>query len=151
MNKTNHPASIKQGMTLVEIMIVIAILGLLISLGVPGYIRSREKARMDACVNNLRMIEHAADQYRIDENLTTVTPVQLVRLWPSSTTAKSITSYINKQLFCPNGGFYRGGSNAGVIQTDLEANGVPNCTTTAAGTTVTNTVTGYTDFPHRIN
>ena len=124
------------GFTLVEMMIVVSILALLVSLGVPGYLRSRNKSRQDTCVNNLRMIEHAADQYRIDNNLAISTNVSIVWLWPSTTTAKDVSSYINKQLACPSLGAYFGGNTTtGVANTDktntalINANGFPHCVT----------------------
>ena len=106
------------GFTMVEVMIVVAIIGILVTLGVPGFIRSRDKARRDTCVNNLRMIENAADQYRIDNNLTITTNTQITWLWPSTSTAKDVSSYINKQLFCPAKGtnVYVGGGGTTLPQ-----------------------------------
>jgi prepilin-type N-terminal cleavage/methylation domain-containing protein len=139
--------------TMVEIMIVIAVLGILVALGVPGWLRSRDKARRDVCINNLRMIENAADQYRIDLNLATATDVDMVWLWPSTSTAKSVSSYINRQLFCPAGGAveYRGGKNDGSINSggsasQIEANGVPHCVDTGTG----NDFQDGTEFEHSI-
>ena len=47
------------GFTLVEIMIVVAIIGLLASIAVPNFIKSRQQAQKIACINNLRQIEGA--------------------------------------------------------------------------------------------
>jgi prepilin-type N-terminal cleavage/methylation domain-containing protein len=129
-----------EGMTLVEIMIVLAILGLLVSLGVPGFLQSRNKARKDTCVNNLRMIENAADQYRIDNNLALTKDTSILWLWPNSATTKDISSYINKQLRCPvSTNQYVGGTSAvyGIsttLPTDLNiaANGFPHCKSSTA-------------------
>ncbi len=122
------------GFSLVEMMIVVAILGLLVTLGVPGFIRSRDKARRDTCVNNLRIIENAADQYRIDYNLSFSTPVSIISLWPSSSSVKNVSSYINKQLFCPvKTNKYVGGTDSGKTSLpsdmNITANGSPHCST----------------------
>ncbi|EKD28725.1 MAG: hypothetical protein ACD_79C00233G0002 [uncultured bacterium] len=132
MKKTNNNKF--KGMTLIEILMVVAILGLLVSLGVPGYIKSRNKSRRDTCINNLRMIENAADQYRIDLNISTANTVDITWLWPSSAGTKSVTSYINKQLKCPVGtaNIYVGGANGNALNatktdTIISANGYPHC------------------------
>ena len=136
------------GFSLVEMMIVVAILGLLVTLGVPGFMRSRDKARKDTCINNLRMIENAADQYRIDFNLPFATPVSILSLWPSSSSVKNVSSYINKQLFCPVGtNKYVGGDSSGKTNDSLiSANGAPHCVTQSS-----NTIYKSNDFEHKID
>jgi len=56
----------KSGFTLVEIMIVVAIIGLLAAIAVPAFMKARNNARRSACCNNLRLIESAKDNYAID-------------------------------------------------------------------------------------
>ena len=56
----------KTGFTLVEIMIVVAIIGLLAAIAVPAFMKARNNARRAACCNNLRLIEGAKDNYAID-------------------------------------------------------------------------------------
>ena len=53
----------KLGFTLVEIMIVVAIIGLLAAIAVPSFMKARDNARKSACINNLRQIQSAKDQY----------------------------------------------------------------------------------------
>lgn len=54
------------GFTLVEIMIVVAIIGLLAAIAIPAFMKARNSARRNACVNNLRQIDGAKDQYALE-------------------------------------------------------------------------------------
>ena len=49
----------RKGFTLVEIMIVVAIIGMLAAIAIPSFMKSRSEARKSTCVNNLRLIDHA--------------------------------------------------------------------------------------------
>jgi len=59
----------KQGFTLVEIMIVVAIIGLLAAIGIPSFSKARNTSREKSCVNNLRIIDGAKEQHAMDANL----------------------------------------------------------------------------------
>ena len=54
------------GFTLVEIMIVVAIIALLAAIAVPGFLRARKRSQASKIINDLRMIDSAADQYAIE-------------------------------------------------------------------------------------
>jgi prepilin-type N-terminal cleavage/methylation domain-containing protein len=54
------------GFTLVEIMIVVAIIALLAAIAVPGFLRSRKRSQASKVLNDLRMIDAAMDQYAIE-------------------------------------------------------------------------------------
>jgi len=60
----------KQGFTLIEIMIVVLIIGMLAAIAVPSFMKARENSRKNACINNLRQIDAAKEQYAMEENLT---------------------------------------------------------------------------------
>ena len=54
------------GFTLVEIMIVVAIIGLLASIAVPNFVKSRERAQIDSCINSLRSIDGMKQQWALE-------------------------------------------------------------------------------------
>jgi prepilin-type N-terminal cleavage/methylation domain-containing protein len=80
------------GFTLVEIMIVVAIIALLAAIAVPGFIRARKRSQASRILEDLRMIDAAIDQYAIETNKTTNQSVS----W-----SPDITAYLkpNSQLF----------------------------------------------------
>ena len=63
-----HPAAGRRAFTLVEIMIVCAIIALLAAIAVPGFLRSRKRAQGVAVRTDLRLIDAAMDQYAIEYN-----------------------------------------------------------------------------------
>ena len=56
----------KQGFTLVEIMIVVLIIGLLAAIAIPNFIKARKTTQMNACIDNLRVIQGAVEQFRME-------------------------------------------------------------------------------------
>jgi prepilin-type N-terminal cleavage/methylation domain-containing protein len=56
----------RAGFTLVEIMIVVAIIALLAAIAVPGFLRARKRSQASKILNDLRMIDSAIDQYAIE-------------------------------------------------------------------------------------
>jgi prepilin-type N-terminal cleavage/methylation domain-containing protein len=63
LNKLNKR---RGGFTLVEIMIVVAIIALLAAIAVPGFLRARKRSQASKILNDLRMIDSAVDQYAIE-------------------------------------------------------------------------------------
>jgi prepilin-type N-terminal cleavage/methylation domain-containing protein len=63
--KTNR----KSGFTLVEIMIVVAIIGLLAAIAIPNFVKARTTAQSNACINNLRQIDGAKEQSALENKL----------------------------------------------------------------------------------
>ena len=65
LNKLNNR---RAGFTLVEIMIVVAIIALLAAIAVPGFLRARKRSQASRIINDLRLIDSAVDQYAIENN-----------------------------------------------------------------------------------
>jgi prepilin-type N-terminal cleavage/methylation domain-containing protein len=63
------------GFTLVEIMIVVAIIALLAAIAVPNFLRARMRSQATRVLEDLRMIDSAIDQYAIETNKATNAPV----------------------------------------------------------------------------
>lgn len=67
----------RAGFTLVEIMIVVAIIALLAAIAVPGFLRARKRSQASRIINDLRLIDSAIDQYAIETNKTSGASVQV--------------------------------------------------------------------------
>ena len=65
----------RAGFTLVEIMIVVAIIALLAAIAVPGFLRSRKRSQASRIINDLRLIDSAIDQYSIETSKKSGDPV----------------------------------------------------------------------------
>ncbi|HEV2097149.1 MAG TPA: prepilin-type N-terminal cleavage/methylation domain-containing protein [Chthoniobacterales bacterium] len=79
LNKLNNR---RGGFTLVEIMIVVAIIALLAAIAVPGFLRARKRSQATKILNDLRMIDAAVDQYAIETNKQTGNTVAIAS-WTS--------------------------------------------------------------------
>ena len=74
LNKLNKR---RGGFTLVEIMIVVAIIALLAAIAVPGFLRARKRSQASRIINDLRLIDSAVDQYAIETNKKSGDPVKV--------------------------------------------------------------------------
>lgn len=98
-------ASVKKGFTLVEIMIVVAIIGIIIAIAVPAFLRARENARGRACQENLSKIDGAKEQYAIEKKIGNNEAVDMDDLANADG-----TGYLKSVPTCPAGGTYTEGN-----------------------------------------
>ena len=103
--KTNK-SPIRAGFTLVEIMIVVAIIGLLASIAIPNFVKSRATAQANACINNLKQIDAAANQFALEAHKTTGASIS----YPSDLTPYIKLNSQNSIPPCPAGGTYTVGT-----------------------------------------
>jgi prepilin-type N-terminal cleavage/methylation domain-containing protein len=95
LNKINKR---RGGFTLVEIMIVVAIIALLAAIAVPGFLRARKRSQASRILNDLRLIDAAVDQYAIETNRATGFQV-LVTDWTNYLKKGSILYNTGADLF----------------------------------------------------
>ncbi len=100
----------KNGFTLVEIMVVVAIIGLLAAFAVPNFAKARQRTQRQVCIANLKQIEEAKFLWSIDGG--TGTPVM----------GDLVPDYVKEAPTCPSGGTY----TVGDMDTD------PSCSKAAS-------------------
>jgi prepilin-type N-terminal cleavage/methylation domain-containing protein len=101
-------ASRKAGFTLVEIMIVVAIIGLLAAIAIPNFVKARATSQANACINNLRQLDGAVQQWALEMKQQPTAQYQLTDLYPYIKLANSNGTSILPA--CPAGGTYSAGA-----------------------------------------
>jgi prepilin-type N-terminal cleavage/methylation domain-containing protein len=100
MNKNKN--SEQSAFTLVEIMIVVAIIGLLAAIAIPNFVKARATSQANACINNLRKIEDAANIFALEKGKTTGGAIN----FPTDLTPYIKLNSAGSIPTCPAGGTY---------------------------------------------
>ena len=105
MNTKQNSVNSNKGFTLVEIMIVVAIIGLLAAIAIPNFVKAREASQKSACISNLKQIEGAIAVYAMENGKATA---DTVILDATDTTAGLFgdKGYIKTTPVCAAGGTY---------------------------------------------
>jgi prepilin-type N-terminal cleavage/methylation domain-containing protein len=88
--------------TLVEIMIVVAIIGLLAAIAIPNFVKARATSQANACINNLRQLDAAANQFALEQGKTTGAAIN----YPGDLTPYIKMNSAGSIPVCPAGGSY---------------------------------------------
>jgi prepilin-type N-terminal cleavage/methylation domain-containing protein len=103
-----------EGFTLIEIMIVVGLIGLLAVIAIPNWVHARTTSQTNACINNLRQICGAAQQWALDN-----------RKGPGATVApEEVLPYLRHAVVCPAGG---SAATFGTSYSLTTVCGVPTC------------------------
>ena len=98
----------RKGFTLVEIMIVVAIIGLLAAIAIPNFVKARESAQMNACIANLKQIQGAVQVWAIDQGKGTADKPDAdmlkdyIKVWPKCNNVEYAIPTVGGTPVCPN-------------------------------------------------
>jgi prepilin-type N-terminal cleavage/methylation domain-containing protein len=90
---------VTRAFTLIEIMIVVLIIGILLAIAVPNFVKARENSRKNACISTLKQIEAAKEQWAMDNKKNGTDT-------PAATDLYGADKYIKAAPTCPSGGTY---------------------------------------------
>jgi len=107
--KTNQ----KEAFTLVEIMIVVAIIGLLAAIAIPNFVRATNESKQRACITNLQKIEQVKTAFLAGQQSVADHPLLMEELFPEP----------NNRPVCPSGGTYVPGTKTKVATCSYTATG----------------------------
>jgi len=84
----------QRGFTLIEIMLVVSLIGLLAVISIPNFLKARTTSQRTVCINNLRQISSAVQQWALEMKKDATSPV----------TAADVLPYMKAVVVCPAGG-----------------------------------------------
>jgi prepilin-type N-terminal cleavage/methylation domain-containing protein len=85
--------------TLVEIMIVVLIIGILMAIAVPNFVKARESSRRNTCIANLKQVDSAKEQWAMDTRKNAGDTCAMTDLVGTA-------AYLKATPVCPSGGTY---------------------------------------------
>jgi len=99
----------KKGFTLVETIIVVAVIGLLASVAIPSFVKAREMAEKNMCIANLKQIQNAVQIWAIDTSAastdtatSTADLENYIKKWPTCKTVAYAIPAVDTDPVCPN-------------------------------------------------